>query len=546
MVLAAEAITADLQRRRRDVAQIDVAMKSGALLTEMGNELVTALQAEIAEWSQHLRVLMAEYPTLATEIAKRAQFSGRIAELAAKLAEFQIGVTKFDAIKDLEADAERAGVIKRVPKGSIVIGFGPQAVCYGPASEDPAVLRFVSDFADFILKFEEKGRDIRDSRRSEVAEFLLTREQVAVLKDHENTVKSLLGFFSGQGQYIFVPVIGHDVRTREERFEGEILLERRNHEMLATHATFERLAHSVFGWFDKQAGVWKKHGKQAVLALKKDDGGHDLDSVRNNTLREALGAKLAKDASWQQTRDAARSLRDVSSVDGKAITMAELFRNEKGTAVVNVRLRVGEGKSVWATMRVLSDGKQAHISAYAPSDLPDVLYYERRVSQKSDEREKVFWLRQYLEPQDPAMFRQDRQWQYIATANLDFEANWLYVREAEKLGAVALSADNVDGLCALEGADGLYGINRATHGIGTRRVPLRFICERNGNEVAVVWTAPGQSWRMMHDSVGESLRRIQRKSVAKHADDDRGVGAEEPLHVADVHWRALVVAFTHI
>lgn len=487
VISAAEKITADQQKRRSDIVAIDAAMKKGNLLPETGNEFVQALQAEIAEWSQHLRVLMAEYPSLATVIAQRANFRSRVAELQTKLAGFKIGETRFDEIRSLVTETEHAAVIKRVPKGPIVIGFGPQAVLYGPVSEDPAVLKFVNDFSAFLLKFEEKGREIRDSRRSEVEEFLLAREQVTIYKDQEGTVKSLPEFFAGRGQYVFVPVIGHDVRTGEERFEGEILLERRNSEMVATYATSDRLAHRVFGWYDKAAGVWKRHGVQKVVALRTDEG-WDLDAVRNNTLREALQTKLVKDASWQQTRDAAAKLRDISTVEGKAITMAELLRGgEQSTCVVNVRLKAGD-KHVWTTMHVVSDGKEAHISAYTPADLMTV----------------VSSLGQFLEPQDLQMLRNDRQWQYIATANQDFEANWLYKQEAEKRGATVLGSENVDGLCSVDnGVDALYGINHAQD--MRSRAPLRYIVERKGSEVAVVWAAPGQSWRQMHDTAGEPL-----------------------------------------
>lgn len=491
VIRAAEAITAEQQRRRSDIGQIEAAVKTKALLAETGNVLVAALQDEIVEWSQHMKVMLAEYPQLPIWIAKRAVFSSRVAELAAKLASFKVGETRFGDISSLAKESEHSQVIRHDPsgKGLIIFGFGRDAVSYGPASEDPVVQQFVTDFAAFVQQFNAAGDKLRDTRRSEVEEFLLDKDKISILKDHEGTVKGLLSFFSGQGQYCFIPVIGHDPRTGQERFEGEILLERRSGEMVATKATAQHLAHRVFGYMDRSSGAWKRHGVQKVVALRTDEGaGYDLDGIRNNTLREALQTKLVKDRAWKDTRDAAQRLRDISTVEGKVITMAELFRSEKGTCVANVRLRVGSDKHVWATMHVKSDGEQAHISAYTPDDLTKV----------------VSWLGTYLEPKDMAMFRQDKQWQFIATANQGFEADWLMRQEVEKRHAVVLSAENVDGLCSADnGADGIYAIDRAQS--GKFRTPLRFVMERKGSEVSVVWAAPGTSWRLMHDSVGESL-----------------------------------------
>lgn len=509
VVMAAEAITSDQGRRKADIVALTAAMKSGSLLPETGNEYVAVLSAEVEEWSGHLRVLTSEHPSLATEIARRANRRGRVAELTAKLNRFELGTTGREDVAELASEAAVSGVLKRLPgpPAPIVIGYGREVVFYGPA-DDPESVQFASGFSAFMARFDERGREIRDAKRNDVADFLLSREQVQPLKDLESTTRDLSGFFGGNGQYCFVPAVSNDLRTGQERFDGEILLERRNGDPFATHATNVGLARRVFGWYDRQAETWKRHGIQKIVALKGKDE-WNLDGVRNNALREALKAKLVKDATFQATRDAARQLRNVDLVEGPVITMAEILRDdEQGTAVVNVRLNAGQERSVWATMHVVSDGSRAHIAAYAPDDLPEVVYYEKRAAggKRDAAPEKVYWLKPFLTPQGLDMWRQDPNWQRIVSWNQDFESTGLLSREAKKLGAAVLAAENVDGLCSVEkGADGLYAVTKATTGGYGPRHPLRLIVERKGNEVAVAWASPGESWRWAHDKAGESV-----------------------------------------
>ncbi len=296
---------------------------------------------------------------------------------------------------------------------------------------------------------------------------------------------------------------------------GFMVLEHRDSKFVAVKTSDTRAGRALFTVPDRatSARVARKSAPE-INNSGTTVTASDLSGVWYDPLRLALEEDLRRETESAERRETADGLRDVSQLENP-LTLTGIAEGEVGTSPVSISYEDPEtGRRHTVTFQVAGDGTKFSVTGTVPGT-KDVIKRVKWDSKNPKTRKVVSsksFLPDFIGKETPvAVLETDPMWRdVVRPLNREFERDWQLAREAEQRNAVPVTAENLDGLTAIEGTDGAYAV-RATirDKRGTREntdyvyKSVGYIVERKGSKVEIVWAVTGTSAAFANDLRGE-------------------------------------------
>jgi hypothetical protein len=237
----------------------------------------------------------------------------------------------------------------------------------------------------------------------------------------------------------------------------------------------------------------------------------DLSGIWYDPLRQALEEDLRRETESAERRETADGLRDVSRLENP-LTFSGLMDGGTGTVPVSISYEDPENnRRHTVTFQVTGNGTTFSVSGTVPGT-EDVIKRVKRDRQTRKIVSSKPFLTDFVGKETPlGVMEQDPLWRLVRELNRSFERDWQLAREASQRNALSVTAENLDGLTAVEGMDGVYAVratirkNVADRGQKPeyRYNPVGYIVERKGLKVEILWAVTGTSVTFANDLRGE-------------------------------------------
>lgn len=416
------------------------------------------------------------------------------------------------------AGAMEAGFIVVTPdKGEATFSFDKQS--YGSAwPNDPSV----SDVAMILKELIEDLQDRKDSDDQVIVAELhrggfyisarrdpdATRpgesldSELDLLRKEPGFVRKASEFLNGKGQR-FVVRVGRGFMVLEHRDNGKFV---------AVKTSDTRAGRALFTVPDRatDARVARKsppeiNNSGTTLTAT------DLSGVWYDPLRLALEEDLRRETESAERRETADGLRDISKLENP-LTLTGIAEGGMGSAPVSISYEDPENnRRHTVTFHVTGNGTKFLVTGTVPGTEDTIKRIKRDRTTRKVVSSKPF-LTDFIGKETPlGVLESDPLWRLVRELNRYFERDWQLAREAGQRNAVSVTAENLDGLTAVEGTDGTYAVratirkNVAERGQKPeyRYSAVGYIMERKVSKVSIVWAVPGTSVAFANDLRGE-------------------------------------------
>lgn len=476
-------VSDELRAYERELAPLT--KKGLTIPVEQLNSARAELESKINECREEIASLSGEYPGIIAMAARREEIRASARNLIRTVGSLDPTNSDRESVTGLLANAVSNGVL--ATSGDM----------YVAAVEDPVIQEAEARVADFLDAVKAAHDEEQRERARNVQGYLLSDRSIVqdgktlpsplqVEKGRYGRV-SLTRLLAGDGEQSFVPVFGTNQSSGEEYFMGEVLVEHKVNNVVATKATRVRLCEILFFAYDRAKN---QHREKGILAIPSD-----MEKVQPNLFREALKRQLVKDTESADRREKANLLSAVESYKD-AISFADLRAGEKGRWVVNAEWTPdGRQRGSRVTFHVESDGKNFHIGE-AACNLEEV-------------DETFFGM--YTKPTLLSALNSDKRWLAMAAINREFETDWQLRQAASKVGGSVtfVTKDNIANLLGLNGTDGVYASSARWQQQTKERsdAPLRYVAigylvERRGEKVVVTYATPGTAAGLIEKEQG--------------------------------------------
>lgn len=338
----------------------------------------------------------------------------------------------------------------------------------------------------------------RDPDITRKGEFL--DSELDLFRKEQNVVRKASEWLANNGYYV----------THVGR--GFIVLEHRDGKFLAVKTSDVRTGRALFTVPDRETGarVARKSAPEinnSGMAVTPSN----LEGVWYDPLRQALEEDLRRETESANRRETADELRDVSQLENP-LTLTGIAEGGVGLAPVSISYEDPEtGRRHTVTFQVTGNGTTFSVTGTVPGTETTIKRVKRDRLTRKIVSSKPF-LPDFIGKETPlAVLESDPLWRLVRELNREFEVSWQLDREAGQRNAVRVSAENLDGLTAIEGTDGLYAV-RATIRKNTadrgqkpnyRYNPVGYIVERKNSKVEIVWAVTGTSAAFANELRGE-------------------------------------------
>lgn len=339
----------------------------------------------------------------------------------------------------------------------------------------------------------------RDPDLTHKGEFL--DSELDMLRKENGVVRKVSEFLAGNGQR-YVARVGR----------GFVLLEHRDGKFFAMKTSDTRTGRALFTVPDRasDARVARKSPPEinnsgtTVTAT-------DLSGVWYDPLRQALEEDLRREAQSAERRETADELRDISNLENP-LTLTGIAEGGTGHSPVSISYVDPEtDRRHTVTFQVAGNGTTFSVTGTVPGTETTIKRVKRDRTTRKVVSSKPF-LRDFIGKETPlAVLESDPLWRLVRDLNRSFERDWQLEREAKQRNAVSVSANNLDGLTAIEGTDGTYAV-RATirKNVADRGKkpeyhynPVGYIVERKGSKLEINWAVTGTSTAFANELRGE-------------------------------------------
>lgn len=425
------------------------------------------------------------------------------------------------------AAAVEAGFLVVTPNaGEATISFDKQS--YNSVwPNDPSV-------SDVAMSLKELIEDLQNRKDSDdqvmIAELHRGGFYISARRDPDgkgNQLPSELDLLREEGVARkvseFLAVIGRRYVARVGR--GFVVLEHRNEKFVAVKTSDTRAGRALFTVPDRASGA--RVARKSAPEISNSGttvSVSDLSGIWYDPLRLALEEDLRRETESAERRETADELRDVSRLENP-LTFSGLMDGGTGTVPVSISYEDPEtDRRNTVTFQVASNGTTFSVTSTVPGTEETIKRVKRDRQTRKVVSSKTF-LPDFVGKETPiAVLESDPLWRLVRELNRSFERDWQLGRETEQRNAVPVTTENLNGLTAIEGTDGVYAVqatirkNVADRGQKPeyRYNPVGYIIERKGSKVHVVWAVPGTSVAFANELRGE-------------------------LEVSDLPWRARLI-----
>ena len=293
---------------------------------------------------------------------------------------------------------------------------------------------------------------------------------------------------------------------------GFVVLEHRNEKFVAVKTSDTRTGRALFTVPDRATGA--RVARKSAPEINNSGTTvtiSDLSGIWYDPLRMALEEDLRRESESSERRETADELRDISKLENP-LTLTGITEGGVGTAPVSINYQDPEtNRRHTVTFQVTGNGTHFSVTSTVPGTEETIKRVKRDRTTRNVVSSKPF-LPDFIGKETPvAVLESDPLWRLVRELNRSFERDWQLAREASQRNATPVTAENLDGLTAVEGTDSVYAIratirkNVADRGQKTeyRYNPVGYIMERKGSKVQIVWAVPGTSVAFATELRGE-------------------------------------------
>lgn len=325
--------------------------------------------------------------------------------------------------------------------------------------------------------------------------------ELDLIRDEPGIVRKASEFLDGNGGR-YVARVGR----------GFVVLENRDGKFFAVKTSDTRAGNFLFTLPDRASGG--RFARKSAPEINKPGttiSVSDLSGIGYDQLRLALEEDLRRETESAERRDVADGLRDVSKLENP-LTFSSLMEGGAGTVPVSINYEDPENdRRHTVTFQVTGNGTTFSVTGTVPGTEDTIKRVKRDRMTRKVVSSKSF-LPDFIGKETPiAVLESDPLWRLVRELNRSFERDWQLARETGQCNAVPVTAENLDGLTAVEGTDGVYAVratirkNVANCGQKPeyRYNPVGYITERKGSKVSILWAVPGTSVAFANELRGE-------------------------------------------
>jgi len=434
-----------------------------------------------------------------------------------------IGSTTVADIRSRISGAVEAGfVVVASDKDEATVSFDKQS--YGSAwPHDPSISDVAASLKELV---DDLGNRNEISDNKIVAELVRGGFYISARRDPDTTRKGeyldseldLLrkepGLVRKASEFLDAGNAGNGQRFVVRLKGGFVVLENRNGEFYGLKASSARAGRVLFTRPDRNSPVaGTRVAANSAPKINKNTPvtSTDVTDVWDNNLRMALEENLRRETKSTERRETADELRDISKMENP-LTLTGVAEGGVGTAPVSINYQDPEtNRRHTVTFQVTGNGTHFSVTGTVPGTEDVIKRIKRDRTTRKVVSSKPF-LTDFVGKEMPlGVLEQDPLWRLVHELNREFERDWQLAREVAQRNAVPVTAENLDGLTAIEGTDGLYSVratirkNIADRGQKPeyRYNSVGYIMERKGSKVQIVWAVPGTSVAFANDLRGE-------------------------------------------
>ena len=294
---------------------------------------------------------------------------------------------------------------------------------------------------------------------------------------------------------------------------GFMVMEHRDGKFFAVKTSDTRAGRALFTVPDRATGA--RVAKKSAPEINNSGTTitvSDLSGIWYDPLRMALEEDLRRETESTERHDIADGLRDISKLENP-LTLTGIAEGGVGPAPVSINYQDPEtNRRHTVTFQVTGNGTHFSVTSTVPGTEETIKRVKRDRTTRKVVSSKPF-LPDFVGKETPlGVLEQDPLWrEVVRPLNREFERDWQLAHEAGQRNAVPVTAENLNGLTAVEGADGVYAVratirkNVADRGQKPeyRYNPVGYIVERKGSKVQIVWAVPGTSVAFANELRGE-------------------------------------------